>query len=341
MSYPLASLDLIEGVAVVLLGQRSEVGGRKVVVVAVLLLVGAVLGVVAAFAGRWFAEAGAGSYDVRAVVTVHDSETTEGQNGPSTTWRSEALAEDGRAMRLPGDEAFGLADPVVVRLSSLTDRVLAVRGADGGLVKFHDLAAKAVLMPVGAVAVLIVGWGLVRARRWIAREYEAGLAWALAGALFAAAVVLTPAGLGRGAFDGATTVPVTDLSRIDLRKGAPPPVVERGGVARSGAVTVRALEVRHGAPAGAAQWLGEFDVLAVLVEEIRQVEGQPVAVRLVADGHGAPERVDDCAGAPGALTEEPSAPGTRTGLLCFAVPPGFAPSYLLLGTLGDRVLLTL
>ncbi|MEV8437413.1 hypothetical protein AB0425_08580 [Actinosynnema sp. NPDC051121] len=325
----------------VLLGERSEVGGRKVVAAAVLLLVGAVLGVVAAFSGRWFAEAVAGSYEVRAVVTVHDSETTEGQNGPSTTWRSEALAEGGRALRLPGDEAFGLAEPVVVRLSSLTDRVLAVRGADGGLVKFHDLSVKAVLMPLGAVAVLIAGWVLIRARRWVAREFRAGSAYAVVGALLAAAVVLTPAGLGRGAFAGATTVPVTDLSQVDLRRGTPPPVVERGGVARPGDVTVRVLDVRHGAPAGAAQWSGEFDVLAVLVEETRPAGAQPVAVRLVADRHGAPERVADCAGAPGALTDAPSAPGTRTGLLCFAVPPGFAPSYLLLGTLEDRVLLTL
>ena len=128
---------------------------------------------------------------VRAVVTVHDSETTQGQNGPSTTWSSEALAEGGRAMRLPGDEAFGLADPVVVRLSSLTDRVLAVRGADGGLVKFHDRAVKAVLMPVGALAVLVAAWVLFRTRRWYARESKpiGVVLYPLVGALVAAAVV--------------------------------------------------------------------------------------------------------------------------------------------------------
>jgi hypothetical protein len=325
---------------VVLLREPSGIDVRKVAATLVLLAVGAALGVVAAFSGRWFAEAVAGSYEVRAVVTVHDSETSEGQNGPSTTWTSEAVAEGGRAMRLPGEKEFGLADPVVVRLSSLTDRVLAVRVADGDLVKFHDRAAKAVLMPVGAAAVLVAGWVLVRTGRRHARGFKTAL-YPLAGAAFAAAVVLAPGGLGRGAFDSATTVPVTDLSQVELRTGAPPPVTGRGAVARSGDAEVRVLDVRRGAPEGAARWLSEFEVLTLVVEETRSTAGEPVAVRLVADEYGAPTRVDDCAGAPGALTGATSAPGTRTALLCFAVPPGFVPSYLLLGTLEDRALLTL
>jgi hypothetical protein len=275
------------------------------------------------------------------VVTVHDSETSEGQNGPSTSWTSEAVAEGGRAMRLPGEEEFSLARPVVVRLSSLTDRVLAVRVADGRLVKFHDLAAKAVLMPVGAAAVLVAGWVLVRTGRRHAPKFRTAVLYSLAGATFAAAMVLSPSGFGRGAFDSATTVPVTDLSRVDLRPGAPPPVAERGAVATSGDAAVRVLDVRRGAPEGAAQWLSEFEVLTVKVEETRSTAGEPLDVRLVADEHGAPTRVGDCAGAPGALTGATSAPGTRTALLCFAVPPGFAPSYLLIGALEDRALLTL
>ncbi len=313
----------------------------NIVVPLLLLVIGAVLGTVAAFSGRWFAEATAGSYEVRAVITVHDSETTEGQNGTRTTWTSEALAEDGRAMRLPGEEAFGMAEPVVVRLSALTDRVLSVRLPNGDLEDFHDQTAKVVLMTAGALAVLAGGWLLVG--RWRASAREGGTAKPvltfLLGVVLAAGVVLSPAGFGQGAFRSATTVPVPDLSKAGLRTD-PPPVVVRGGAARTGDVTLRALGVERGAPEGAAPWLSGFEVLTVRVEETRTAEGPPVAARLVADEHGSPELVEKCAGAPGALTG-PAASGTRTGLLCFAVPPGFVPSYLLLGTVGNRSLLTL
>ncbi|MCC8243308.1 hypothetical protein [Saccharothrix luteola] len=199
---------------------------------------------------------------------------------------------------------------MVVRLSSLTDRVLAVRVADGGLVEFHDLAAKAVLMPVGAAAVLVAGWVLVRAGRRHGRGFRTKVLYTVAGAVLAAAMVLAPGGFGRGAFDSATTAPVTDLTQVELRTGAPPPVAGRGAVARSGDAAVRVLEVRRGAPEGAARWMSEFQVLTLVVEETRSTAGEPVAVRLVADEHGAPVRVDDCAGALGALTGAASAPGT-------------------------------
>ncbi|MEV6906897.1 hypothetical protein [Amycolatopsis sp. NPDC051071] len=318
---------------------------KKVVGVVVLMAIGAALGVIAAFSGRWIAEGIAGSYEVRAVITVHESETTEGRDGGKhTDWTSEALAEDGRSMRLPGDQAFGIAEPVVVRLSSLTDRVLAVRDADGELVESHDLTVKYVLMPSGAVVALLGGWLLFKTRRWHAptlRTREATLA-ILLGAVLAAVLVLAPVAFGRGAFRGAATVPVQDLSQVGRRGGTPPPVVERGGTARSGdEVAMRVLGVTRGAPEGAAPWLSGFDVLTLRVEETRTTEGPFLSARLVADKHGAPNFVEYCGGAPGALANGTSAPGTHTGLLCFVVPPGFVPSYLLLGTLRERVLLTL
>ncbi len=327
------------------LRRPDPVDQKSVLGVAVMLAIGAALGVIAAFSGRWIAEGVAGSSEVRAVITVNDAQTTVGRDGgENTDWTTEALAEDGRAMRLPGDRAFGIAEPVVVRLSTLTDRVLAVREAGGELVRSHDQTVKYVLMPSGAVVALLGGWLLIRTRRWHAPALKTSDAvfTALLGAALAASLVLAPVAFGRGAFRGATTVPVPDLSQLGRRSGTPPPVVERGGTARSGDdVAMRVLGVTRGAPEGSASWLSGFEVLTLRVEETRVAEGPFLSVRLVADKHGSPEFVDYCGGAPGALANGTSAPGTHTGLLCFVVPPGFVPSYLLLGALEKRVLLTL
>lgn len=323
------------GLQLVLLGNEPKPDVRKIAAVVMLGLAGVVLGVVASFSGRWIAEGVAGTYAVRAVVTVYDRETSEGQNGPVTSYSVEARAEDGRAISLPGNTEFSLADPVVVRLSSLTDRVLSVRGVDG-LVESHDLVWKAVPAIGGVVVVLFAGWLLVTARRLPSGglRYRGVVVSVLSGAVVAGFLVLSPTGFGRGAFIESTDR-VLDLSRTYSRDG-PVPVVDRGEVVRTDAFTVRASDVRRGSPEGAAPWLDEFDVVTVRIEATRLKDG-PIPLELRADEHGRPGLVRDCAGA----FDHDGAQETVAGLVCFVVPPGYQPTQLVVGSLEQQVMLTL
>ncbi len=294
--------------------------------VAVLLVTGIVLGFIAAFAGRWTAEGMAGTYDLRAVISVADSTTTEGQNGPHTTHEIVAVAENARAVELPTGEAFGLAEPVVVGLSSLTDRVLSVRGADE-VVEAHHPWEKITAMSIGGV-VLVLGVAVAFS---VTRPVTVRKSLSfLAGFVFGAYVVLAPLGFGWTAYREAAD-PVPNLWEYRREAWGPPPVIGKGQAAVSGDSTVRVLDSRAEPPEGAEAWLGGFHVLALRVETSRLGD---TALELSADEHGAPRRVEDCAGAPGAFD------GTA-GLVCFVVPSGYQPKYLVVGELDREVLLTL
>ncbi|WP_181774024.1 hypothetical protein [Amycolatopsis pittospori] len=288
-----------------------------------LFVIGVVLGFIAAFVCRWTAEGSADAYDVRAVITTTDSETTEGQSGPHTTYEILAVTENGRAIDLPTGETFGLAEPVVVRLSSLTDRVLSVRGADTVLEVHHPwekiaaMSAGGLLLLIGSVVVFLVA----RAR---------SLPAFLAGAAMAAYVVLAPLGFGGTAYREAAD-PIPDLWEHRRQAWGPPPVIGRGQTVVAGDSTLRVIDRAPKPPEGAAAWLSGFHVLTLRIEATRLGD---TALELSAGEHGAPRRVEDCAGAPGAFD------GTE-GLVCFVVPPGYRPEYLVVGKLDREILLTL
>ncbi|WP_125800760.1 hypothetical protein [Amycolatopsis sp. WAC 01416] len=289
-------------------------------------VIGIVWGTVAAFAGRWTVEGLAGTYDVRAVISEWNSTTSEGQHGPHTSYDVLAIAEDGRAIELPTRDTFGLADPVVARLSSVTDRVLSVRGATD-VVEAHHPWEKIAAMSLGLALLVLAAIVLVKvARPGGARKalpFVAGLA-------FAAFVVLTPVGFGGTAY-GEAADPVPNFWELRRDLWGPPPVFARGQTAVSGEAAVRVLDSRPGPPEGAEAWLSGFHVLTLRIEASRLGD---TPLELSADEHGEPERVKDCAGAPGAFD------GT-TGLVCFVVPPGYRPEYLLVGKLEREVLLKL
>ncbi|MBB5857941.1 hypothetical protein ACFQ05_20220 [Amycolatopsis umgeniensis] len=293
---------------------------------AVLLALGIVLGFIAAFAGRWAAEGMAETYDSRAVISVSDSTTTEGQSGPHTTYETLAVTEDGRAIELPTGRAFGLAEPVVVRISSLTDRVLSVRGADE-VVEAHHPWERITVMSIGG-ALLVLGAVVVYS---VARPVTVRKSLSfLAGFVFAAYVVLAPVGFGGTAYRDAAD-PVPNLWEHRRDAWGPPPVIGKGQTAASGDSAVRVLDSRPESPEGAEAWLSGFHVLALRIEASRLGD---TALELSADEHGSPRRVEQCAGAPGAFD------GT-TGLVCFVVPPGYQPKYLVVGELDREVLLAL
>ncbi|MGK4591052.1 hypothetical protein [Amycolatopsis sp. w19] len=308
------------------LREQDRQAGQWTNAMIIAFVIGIVWGSVAAFAGRWAVEGSAGTYDVRAVISEWNSKTTEGQNGPHTGYEVLAITEDGRAIELPTRDAFGLADPVVARLSSVTDRVLSVRGA-ARVVEAHHPWEKITAMSLGLALLVFAAVVLCRlARPGVARK---ALPF-LAGLAFAAFVVLTPVGFGGTAYrEAADPVPNFWEHRRDL--WGPPPVFARGQTAVSGESAVRVLDGWPGAPSGAEAWLSGFHVLTLRIEASRLGD---TALELSADEHGEPERVKDCAGAPGAFD------GT-TGLVCFVVPPGYRPEYLLVGKLDREVLLKL
>ncbi|MFC3448225.1 hypothetical protein [Amycolatopsis speibonae] len=304
----------------------SPKGKTRPETVAVLVVLGIVLGFIAAFAGRWVVEGLADSYDVRAVVSVSDSTTTEGQNGPHTTYETLAITEDGRAIELPTDRAFGLAEPVVAKLSSVTARVLSVRGATAVVEVHHPWEKTAVMSIGGALLMLgaVVAFSVVRpvtARKSLSF---------LAGFVFAAYVVLAPLGFGGTAYRDAAD-PVPNLWEHRREAWGPPPVIGKGQTAASGDSAVRVVDSLPKPPEGAEAWLSGFHVLTLRIEASRLGD---TALELSADEHGAPRRVGDCAGAPGAFE------GTA-GLVCFVVPPGYQPKYLVVGKLDRETLLSL
>lgn len=298
---------------------------------AVVCVIGVILGFVAAFLGRWAAEGLAGTYAVRAVVSVSDSATTEGQNGPHTTYEILAVTEDGRAIELPAGKEFGLAEPVVARLSSLTDRVLSVRGATAE-VEAHHPGEKIAVMSLGGVLLALGVIVVCRARR----PLSAGVGTAralpsfLAGVVLAGFVVLAPVGFGGTAYRAAAD-PVPDLWKHRRDAWGPPPVVGRGQTVVAGDLTLRVGDSTPGPPEGAAAWLSDFRVLTLRVEATG-LGG--TSLELSAGEQGKPRRVADCAGAPGAFDG-------ATGLVCYVVPPGYQPRYLVIGELDREVLLTL
>ncbi|MFJ8913713.1 hypothetical protein [Amycolatopsis sp. NPDC102389] len=296
---------------------------RRTNAMVIVFLIGIVFGFVAAFVGRWTVEGIAGTYDVRAVISEWNSKTTEGQDGPHTGYEVMAITEDGRAIEVPTRDAFGLADPVVARFSSVTDRVLSVRGADR-VVEAHHPWEKITAMSLGWALLVLAAVVLVKvARPGKSLPFLAGLA-------FGAFIVLTPVGFGGTAYrEAADPVPNFWEHRRDL--WGPPPVFAPGQTAVSGESAVRVLDSRPGAPDGAEAWLSGFHVLTLRIEASRLGD---TALELSADEHGEPARVKDCAGAPGAFD------GT-TGLVCFVVPPGYRTEYLLVGKLDREVLLKL
>ncbi|WET82820.1 hypothetical protein P3102_17230 [Amycolatopsis sp. QT-25] len=300
--------------------------GQRTNTMIIAFVLGIVWGTVAAFVGRWTVEGLAGTYDVRAVISEWNSTTTEGQHGPRTGYEVLAIAEDGRAIELPTRDAFGLADPVVARLSSVTDRVLSVRGA-ADVVEAHHPWEKITAMSLGWVLLALAAILLFR----VARPGAARKALLfLAGLASAAFVVLTPDGFGDPAYREAAD-PVPNFWELRRDLWGPPPVFARGQTAVSGEAAVRVLDSRPGPPGGAEAWLSGFHVLTLRIEASRLGD---TALELSADEHGEPERVKDCAGAPGSFD------GT-TGLVCFVVPPGYRPGYLLVGELDREVLLKL
>ncbi|WP_145926667.1 hypothetical protein [Amycolatopsis orientalis] len=298
--------------------------------VAGLIVLGVVLGFLAAFVGRWAAEGLGGTHVVRAVVSESDFTITEGQNGPHTIYEVRAVTEDRRVIELPVGEEFRRGEPVVARLSSLTDRVLSVRGARAE-VEAHHTGEKIAAMSLGGLLLAFGVLAMWQGRRLLPGRLGTARAVPsfLAGVVLASFVVLTPVGFGGTAYRPGVD-PALNLWKYG-REAGDPPAVGRGGTVVAGELTLRVTGIQPRPPEGAAAWLSDFHVLTLRAEARGLGD---TSLKLSADEHGEPRRVDGCAGAPGAFD------GT-TGLVCFVVPPGYRTGYLLVGERGHEAWLTL
>lgn len=308
----------------------SRTDERRTRAVAGLVVLGVVLGFLAAFVGRWAAEELGGTHAVRAVVSESDSTITEAEHGPRTTYEVRAITEGRRVIELPVRGEFRRGEPVVARLSSLTDRVLSVRGVTAEVDVQHAWE-KTVAMSLGGLLLVfgvVVGW---QVRRPLSSPL--GMTRAipsfLAGVALAAFVVLTPVGFGKTGYH-TTGYPVLEMWKYG-REAGDPPSVARGGTVVAGELTLRVTGLVPEPPEGAAAWLSDFRVLTLRVEATGLGD---TSLKLSADAHGEPRRVDGCAGAPGAFDG-------RAGLVCFVVPHDYRPGYLLIGERDREAWLTL
>jgi hypothetical protein len=314
----------------VIFQEQSRDSEQRTRAVAGLVVLGVVLGFLAAFVGRWAAEGLGDTHTVRAVISESHFTTTEGQNGPHTTYEVRAITEDGRVIELPVNGEFLRGEPVVARLSALTDRVLSVRGVTKE-VEAHHPWEKVVAMALGG---LLLAFGVVVV--WSVRRplsSRLGMLGAipslLAGVALAAFVVLTPVGFGKTGYH------TTGHPRLEMwkygREAGDPPAVGRGKTVVAGELSLRVTGIVPQPPEGAAAWLSDFRVLALRIEATGLGD---TSLELSADAHGEPRRVEGCAGAPGAFD------GTK-GFVCFVVPPGYQPGYLLIGERDREAWLTL
>ncbi|BAL88563.1 hypothetical protein AMIS_33430 [Actinoplanes missouriensis 431] len=262
---------------------------------------------------------------VPAVITALDN----GFDKDSSDYRwASARADDGRALGLGAGAPAGYGEPVVVTLSTVTGRLVAIRAA-GALYQPHRTNEYLFLV------VLLLGVLVVAAL--IARRMARMVPWTL---LLAAAV----AGFaGVGGWQLASTAAIADAPRLPPSTGmgiytearfAPATRAATGQPVAFQDVTLRVTgPVTRGAPAGSAPWLGDFTVLTVpfSASSTGAPGGRYVPLTLIGSGSGTAERIAARHCGPGGFDGQVPA-GSVEGRMCFVVPPDFQPRQVIVGT---------
>ncbi|GHA91974.1 hypothetical protein GCM10010305_39530 [Streptomyces termitum] len=305
----------------------------------------AAVGVVAVFLAVWGVEAVAPV--VRESAVIGHADDGGGDDGGPESPAVKALTGDGRAVPL-GEAGgilrpFRLGDAVVVTRSRVTGRPLAVRGP-GGEADLHTHGGIVVLLAVSGVVVGVTC-------RYGRRVYAAARRLPLPGPVRRLPVFAVPvagaalAGLtlfGPGGSEGRPWT-LDGMGIYDAPEFFPGTVVPSGGTA-----DVRGFSLRvggplaEGAPAGAP---GRLAGLRVLVAEVVVRNGREAAaylpVQLVGEGRGraALLAAGECGAAPGGFDGHVPVRPAPVSRMCFVVPEGFAPRYLIVGGADDDVAL--
>ncbi|HWC84553.1 MAG TPA: hypothetical protein VG756_31740 [Pseudonocardiaceae bacterium] len=284
----------------------------------------------------WTMDALGGHTDTRAVITM--DQRSDGARRGDARYTLDARTDSGSGLDLGVFGATGLyaavdvGDPVVVTRSTLTGDLLAVRSANDYVSRLDDpgLLLVAVVLPLVLPVLLAFPLRrlLSRTRWWVVLGVPA-LAFAVTATVLLRAGPALPAG---GPHPPPAGQLVADRLPETVVAARQPATVGNVSVVLTGPPTDRL-------PAGAAPWLAEFTLLVIGIRA--QLSGPGSAgqsgqagVRLAGDGVGAAEAVG-----PAACTHRAGDFGdvvslnrisAARGTLCFVLPSGFRPHYLVL-----------
>jgi hypothetical protein len=305
--------------------------GRRLPVWLALLAV-ALTGATAALTAVWITDAVAPTTTSRAVVTLSQRTEYRTRGHNQASYRVEARAEDGRALRLGTGWSLyrevSYGDPVLVTTSRATGDVVGVRTAD------TDVNLR--LTTLRVLSLGLAGLILASAATWarpIWRVPQPSIAVVVA----AGALVLV--GLIR--LHGpqiAHTQPLSDDIGMQIYGDSKHFPQHTAGTATTVAVGEFTLRVTGALtdqpPAGAAGWLPGFHVLTVPIAATFTGDDSTgyVPLDLIGRGPGRAALVHaaDCAGSAGFDGHGTAEHRTITGSVCFAVPADFRPTYLII-----------
>jgi hypothetical protein len=277
---------------------------------------------------------------VPAVVTAAGpvrSFTPEG--GIHLEYVVEARVDGGGTRRVGGGERFArqlsVGEPVVLRQARFTGQIIAVRTVERYLRKQphagHVAWVVIGLVLIGAVVAVPLGaWA-----RWLWRSRDPA---AIVGTVVVVTlvVVISPL-LSGGTID---RPPLRDDVGMGVYGILPEQTAGPGGTVEVGDFAVEVTGPVHtGPPPGSPAWLGDFHVVVVPVrvgfagaaDHVRPI------VALIGPGPGRAYPVPPPAcGGPDPFADE--AAGAAGGAVCFAVPPGFQPRYLILSGASQAAL---
>lgn len=294
-----------------------------------------------AFPLSWALDTFGGHQDSRATITVNQRTDHRGIRYTNSRYTLEARTDTGTPLDLDYFGANGLyaslnvGDPVVVTRSTITGDVVSVRTAIDSASSVANLGVilLEVLLPLALPFLLVIPLRNLLYR--VPRRVVFGVP-AVAFAVSLTVVLLNGPELGQGepGLPPAATVedPATSTTVVTADQS-----VTTGNLA----VTL-AGPVSDRPPAGAAAWLHGFSVVSIPVTARLvgpNTDGDHTGLlyaRLAGDGVGRAEAV----GAP-ACTHQSAAEGfgnavsidqgtTAHGVLCFVLPTGFQPRYLVL-----------
>lgn len=302
----------------------------------------AAVGAAVVFLAVWGVEAVAPV--VRETAVIGHADDGDGGGGPNDFF-VEALTDGGAEVPLGEGggilEPLHLGDAAVVTRSRVTERPLGVRGPDGEVDLHHHTGA--VVLVTASVALL--GGTLWRGRRIYGAAHRilrprAARRLVPPAALLAGALAVSVSLFASAAPDGRPWT-LDGMGVYDTPKFFPETVVRAGEAA-----VVRGYSLSIGAPLTEKRPVGvpgRLSGLRILVADVAvrsdRREAGYLPLQLIGKGRGKAALLEaaDCGTAPGAFDGHVAQSPPPTARLCFVVPEGFRPRYLIVGGADDDV----
>lgn len=311
-----------------------------------MLLVAIPVGVVAALLTVYAVTMASPVKRDRAVITAAFTTRHEDRYGASYSHHVQALTDDGRALDLGGGGAKSVyrkaesGEPVVVSRATWTGQVTGVRTVEG-YVSYDRYVGAYVLVLLGILGLVAYA---VFARR-LARWWPPLLMAVVIAAGYGATAAID---LADGPAISHTGTPLSGMRSYDEPQFAPKKNVLPGAVGGDDEFDLKVTgPVAYGSPSGG--WLREFNVLSIPVTATYhgQFDRGSTPLHLIGSGAGVAVSVPSALCGHSAVRADGSDlkggtdPATVGGRICYVVPPHFSPHALVLGAVGQDVLIPL